>query len=217
MADDFDDLEDGGTVQQRPHARPDEGASTLTVRAGPDAGATCSIDATQPGPLLVGQSPACHIRLTDRQVSRRHAALDLADGQVRVRDLRSTNGTYVHDALGSMANWGGQVCARGTHSPAAPPWRATTPAANVVRQGGLDSPKRRMYPILDRLSPSMGRWSRGRDRERKGLLAEARTTPATAPDFRTGGSTARSASHLVGPSSSVTTGRPTAVATRRGV
>jgi pilus assembly protein CpaF len=44
--------------------------------------------------LLIGRDRACDVRLDDRTVSRRHAALRLAEGGVVVEDL-STNGTYV--------------------------------------------------------------------------------------------------------------------------
>jgi DNA-binding NtrC family response regulator len=159
--DDFDDLEDGGTVQQRPPpAAAGDDAYTLSVLAGPDAGATFSIDASQPGPLLIGQSPACHVRLTDRQVSRRHASLDLVDGQVRVRDLRSTNGTYVHDALvldgfvgpGQVLRVGGTQLRLQPQPASLPQPPQRTSFGKVV---GSSPEMRRLYPILERLAPSM--------------------------------------------------------------
>lgn len=45
--------------------------------------------------LVVGRSPSCDLPLHDPTVSRHHAELSLADGGVWVRDLGSTNGTYV--------------------------------------------------------------------------------------------------------------------------
>ena len=67
----------------------------LFVIEGPDTGKRFRLDGAQPSRLLLGQSPACEIRLTDRQVSRRHAALDLCGLRVRLNDLGSTNGTFV--------------------------------------------------------------------------------------------------------------------------
>jgi adenylate cyclase len=49
-------------------------------------------------PLIVGRSVACDLSLNDPTVSRQHAEVDLAPGGegVRVRDLASTNGTFLN-------------------------------------------------------------------------------------------------------------------------
>ncbi len=72
----------------------DEGAFTVTVVSGPDEGAHITVDASQPS-VLVGQSPACDLRLSDRAVSRRHARLTVCERRVRLTDLESKNGTYI--------------------------------------------------------------------------------------------------------------------------
>ena len=71
------------------------GAFLVRVTAGPDAGASLTIDAATPGRVLVGQSPACALRLQDREASRRHLALTLEGERLRLTDLGSTNGTFV--------------------------------------------------------------------------------------------------------------------------
>jgi len=81
---------------------PDD-AFAFVVVAGPDAGLRYVLDGTQAQRVLVGQGPACELRLADREVSRRHASLELVPGGVRIRDLESKNGTFVgsvrvHDA-----------------------------------------------------------------------------------------------------------------------
>src|SRR5689334_12203541 len=68
----------------------------ITVASGPDAGQTFVVDGAQPSRALVGKSPSCLVLLSDAQVSRRHAALDAADGPLRLTDLGSTNGTFVN-------------------------------------------------------------------------------------------------------------------------
>src|SRR3954466_7828250 len=68
----------------------------LWVESGPDAGKEIRIDGTQPSRVLVGTSPACGFRLTDRQVSRRHAAIDVTPEGLRLADLGSTNGTWAN-------------------------------------------------------------------------------------------------------------------------
>src|SRR5262249_50316068 len=71
------------------------GAFTLVVVEGAEEGAQFALDGSHPTPMLVGQGPACHIQLTDREISRRHAAFELERGRVRLRDLGSTNGTFI--------------------------------------------------------------------------------------------------------------------------
>lgn len=67
----------------------------LTATSGPDAGKS-SIDVSRGGRILLGQSPACTVRLEDHTVSRRHAAFDVVDGALCLTDLGSTNGTFVN-------------------------------------------------------------------------------------------------------------------------
>jgi hypothetical protein len=68
----------------------------LVVLAGPDQGRRCSLEGPGPARLLIGKGDTCHLRLADPHVSRRHAAIHLAAApRVRVRDLGSTNGTFV--------------------------------------------------------------------------------------------------------------------------
>ncbi|MFO0570668.1 MAG: sigma 54-interacting transcriptional regulator [Polyangiaceae bacterium] len=68
---------------------------SLRVEAGPDAGQAISIAGAEPQRTLVGKSHVCALRLTDPEVSRRHAAFRVVDAGVEVVDLDSTNGTYV--------------------------------------------------------------------------------------------------------------------------
>jgi FHA domain/Domain of unknown function (DUF1707) len=48
------------------------------------------------GRIVLGRSRLCHLVLVDDTVSRRHAELVLVDGRWHVRDLGSTNGTWVN-------------------------------------------------------------------------------------------------------------------------
>lgn len=65
----------------------------LEVIEGPDAGA--SFELPDHEPQLIGRSSEA-LALTDRSVSRRHAELTPGGGQWWLRDLRSTNGTFVN-------------------------------------------------------------------------------------------------------------------------
>ena len=57
-------------------AAPSSAAWVLRVLDGPDAGKGVRIDDVATRRVLIGQSPACDVRLSDRSVSRRHAALE---------------------------------------------------------------------------------------------------------------------------------------------
>ena len=48
------------------------------------------------GRLVLGRSPGCQLVFDDDTVSRRHAELRMADGRWILRDLGSTNGTWVN-------------------------------------------------------------------------------------------------------------------------
>jgi len=47
--------------------------------------------------FIIGRAEECHLRPNSRQISRRHTAITIADGTVKVRDLGSSNGTFVND------------------------------------------------------------------------------------------------------------------------
>ncbi len=67
----------------------------VRVATGPDRGRERGLEA---GTLIVGTSPDADLVLTDPTVSRLHAELSLLPSGVRIRDLGSTNGTFVGDS-----------------------------------------------------------------------------------------------------------------------
>jgi len=67
----------------------------VRVVSGPDRGKDVRLEA---GTLLVGSHPEADLVITDGTVSRYHAELALLPEGVRVRDLKSTNGTFVADS-----------------------------------------------------------------------------------------------------------------------
>ncbi|AZA13505.1 FHA domain-containing protein [Corynebacterium choanae] len=69
------------------------GAGLLVVKRGPNSGARFLLDQEV---TSVGRSPESDIFLDDVTVSRRHAEFRMADGEFRVCDLGSLNGTYVN-------------------------------------------------------------------------------------------------------------------------
>ena len=47
---------------------------------------------------IVGRQQGCQIRIVSSLVSRKHCELTERGGQLRIRDLGSSNGTYVNDS-----------------------------------------------------------------------------------------------------------------------
>ncbi len=70
-------------------------AFALLVTAGPDQGKRFFFDDAMPPRVLLGKGPVCHFRLSDPEVSRRHAAFEIDASGLRIVDLDSTNGTRV--------------------------------------------------------------------------------------------------------------------------
>ena len=54
-----------------------------------------SLPARPDRPVVVGRSRTCTVRIVDDTMSRRHLALEKDEGHWLVRDLGSTNGTYL--------------------------------------------------------------------------------------------------------------------------
>ena len=69
------------------------GAGLLLVKRGPNAGARFVLDAEV---TRAGRHPESDIFLDDITVSRRHAEFQRTNGQYRLRDVGSLNGTYVN-------------------------------------------------------------------------------------------------------------------------
>jgi transcriptional regulator of acetoin/glycerol metabolism len=64
----------------------------LTVIDGDDRGTTAELEET---PALIGAAPAATLMITDDTVSRYHAEVDVFADGIRIRDLDSTNGTFL--------------------------------------------------------------------------------------------------------------------------
>jgi DNA-binding NtrC family response regulator len=135
-------------------------AYQLEVIEGPDLGKTITLDGTQPSRVLVGQSPACQLQLTDRLVSRRHVALDLTGQRLRLTDLSSTNGTFV-DGMGVLDVYlrGGEIVRMGGTALRVDAVPATgvvvlSSATRFGRTVGASPEMRRLYPLCERLAAS---------------------------------------------------------------
>ena len=65
---------------------------TFLVIKGPDRGEQVHLSNK---PVTFGSAPACDLVLSDKTVSRRHAMALLEGNEVLVRDLGSTNGSFI--------------------------------------------------------------------------------------------------------------------------
>lgn len=131
----------------------------VIVIEGPDAGRTFDLDASAPSRILVGTSPACHVKLVDPTVSRRHAAFEpTGKGGYRLTDLDSTNGTTVdgvriHEAFvrgGEIVRFGSTAVRLDADVASDGP-----PLVNAMRFGrtlGASVAMRRLYPLCERLA-----------------------------------------------------------------
>jgi two-component system response regulator HydG len=130
----------------------------LTVVEGPDRGRTFTVAGSQPHRTLVGSGPACELCLADREVSRRHLALEPAGRRLRITDLASTNGTFVDGvAIAEAFLRGGEVVRLGSTAievadAPAQPGPALPVRASFGRMVGSSTEMRRLYPLCQRLA-----------------------------------------------------------------
>ncbi len=137
-----------------------EPAFHLRVQQGPDAGTTFVLEGTQAPRVLLGTSPTCDFRLTDRRVSRRHLCLELVGGAVRVTDLGSTNGTTIRGVSIREATLRGDetleigdtVIHVGIDAEGAKPF--ISDATGFGRLVGHSVAMRRLYPTFAKLAAS---------------------------------------------------------------
>ena len=155
---------DTAATRQRSRSAPPPGmrpAYALLVASGPDKGKRLFLDESLPAKVLVGKSPVCHLILTDPDVSRRHASVEVAPNGLRVTDLGSTNGTriagiQVHDATvggGQIVQIGGTEL-KVLEVPVAAPQPAPASAVAFGRMLGASTLMQRLYPACAKAAAS---------------------------------------------------------------
>jgi hypothetical protein len=70
--------------------------AALARRRAPRAPSLLDPSQLASGRIVIGRSRTCELVVHDDTVSRRHAALELHEGAWRLRDLGSSNGTWVN-------------------------------------------------------------------------------------------------------------------------
>jgi DNA-binding NtrC family response regulator len=153
----FDDLDEGQTALSPAAPRRAGRGFALVVVSGPDAGARLDLGGGEAQPALIGTSSSCALRLTDREVSRRHASAEIAGAELRLTDVGSTNGTRVgplriESALlvgGELVHVGSTVIRVERIDP------GTVDVPDAIGFGpllGASLAMRRLYPTLERLA-----------------------------------------------------------------
>jgi DNA-binding NtrC family response regulator len=134
---------------------------TVSVVAGPSMGRSFDIDAASSPVTRIGKGPACELVLEDPTVSRRHASLSLGEHGVALRDLGSTNGTWVGGTRvveawlrsGETLQVGDSVL-RIEVEPARSTLSAASTATNFGGVIGASREMRSLYPLCERLARS---------------------------------------------------------------
>jgi two-component system response regulator HydG len=132
----------------------------LYVLEGPDTGRELRIDGGEVSRLLVGKGPTADLKLVDPAVSRRHLALEIDRGRLRITDLGSTNGTRLDDCeiVDAYAR-GGEVLRLGSTSLRVERLAGVgkgeskdQTSSRFARVIGASAAMRRLYPLCDRLA-----------------------------------------------------------------
>jgi len=84
------------TVISKISERPVDMAAALVVIYGMDLGRKFDLNRPE---TVIGRSSKADIQVDQESISRNHAALANKGGQISIRDMGSTNGTYVNDEL----------------------------------------------------------------------------------------------------------------------
>jgi DNA-binding NtrC family response regulator len=108
----------------------------LLLQSGPAAGRRYEVVSE----VTLGRSPSCEILLEDRLVSRRHARIFVRDGELRIADLGSRNGTEVNgERLEGEAVLapGDQVQVGETTVLVEPPAEAAPPEVELTEEASL--------------------------------------------------------------------------------
>ena len=72
-------------------------AATLVVVSSPDSNAASQAYAIPPTPIVLGRASPANLVVADPMISRRHVEMAAVAGGIHVRDLGSSNGTFVND------------------------------------------------------------------------------------------------------------------------
>jgi DNA-binding NtrC family response regulator len=128
----------------------------LVVVAGPDRGKELVLDT---GTYTVGKAPTCDFVLADGAVSRKHLEFVVLSDGVLVRDLGSTNGSWIHGARFTeiTASAGAGITIGHSELRLMPMRKDDRPRSNADRFGellGTSDAMREVFAVLERVAPT---------------------------------------------------------------
>jgi len=139
----------------------DDASFRLVVVEGLDAGRDFRVDGAEASRAMVGKGPTADFKLVDPAVSRRHLALEIERGRLRITDQGSTNGTRLddHEIMDAYARGGelvriGSTALRVERLAPAPSAGRAGGASGFARVIGASSAMQRLYPLCARLAAS---------------------------------------------------------------
>jgi pSer/pThr/pTyr-binding forkhead associated (FHA) protein len=138
----------------------------LLVVSGPNRGATYFLD---DGEVTLGRSPECQVVLASTQVSKRHCALVIQRQKAELRDLGSSNGTFVNGVLTKkrlLKNRDKISVGPFVLEVILPEAKATATASDAFADSGLDSGSGVVPPVS--IDPGLMKL----EEEPKGLVAK---------------------------------------------
>src|SRR5947207_8880019 len=144
-------------LEEQPAFTRQRPGGTFLVIKGPDRGEQVALSNK---PVTFGSAPACDLVLTDKTVSRRHAMALLEGNEVLVRDLGSTNGSFIQGSRFKeiTVGFGAEIKLGRTVIKFLPEEEAVEPAeAEVDSFGqlvGRDVKLRRLFALLADISPN---------------------------------------------------------------
>jgi len=156
---------DGTITQSWSHLRrtPECGKSCLvTIYPADMLGGTLELGDE---PVTIGRSPACEIHFANDSISRKHAVIEKGEDGYTIRDLGSTNGTYVNDvrvdsgrlAAGDRIHIGNHILKFLSSSDIEAQYHETV--FKIVTSDGLTGAYNKRY-LLDALEREIGRSQR---------------------------------------------------------
>jgi len=109
----------------------------LRIIAGPDAGTVVELDGAR---VTVGRDAGNALRVNDVKSSRVHAEIACVDGQYRLTDLESSNGTWQGDDRITSADWSQAGRYAAGLDPRNPVCTGGSPSPNLMASGPLIVP-----------------------------------------------------------------------------
>jgi DNA-binding NtrC family response regulator len=144
-------------LEEQPAFTRQRPGGTFLVIKGPDRGEQVQLTNK---PVTFGSAPACDLVLTDKTVSRRHAMALLEGNEVLVRDLGSTNGSFIQGSRFKeiTVGFGAEIKLGRTVIKFLPEEEVVEPVEtesdSFGQLIGRDVKMRRMFALLQDISPN---------------------------------------------------------------